>query len=58
MTKDTLHDLRSQLSIVIGFAELLRNGTINPTSSKYKEALDAILSASRQALLLTDTQGK
>ena len=46
------HELRTPLNAIIGFAQLMHDGKVGPTSAEHKEFLADILTSSRHLLLL------
>jgi signal transduction histidine kinase len=46
------HDVRSPLNTILGFAELLRDGTAGQVNAEQREYLDDILTSARQLLCL------
>jgi two-component system, cell cycle response regulator DivK len=48
------HDLRTPLSAIIGFAEMMHDAKVGPVSAHQKEFLEDILTSSRQILGLLD----
>jgi signal transduction histidine kinase len=48
------HDLRTPLNAIIGFAKLMRGGTVGPVSDDHREYLADILTSASQLLEVTD----
>lgn len=48
------HELRSPLNTILGFAELMHEGTVGPVADDHKEYLADILSSGRQLLRMID----
>jgi len=46
------HELRTPLNGIIGFAEIIYDGIVGPTSPKYKKFLGNIISSANQLLIL------
>ncbi len=51
------HELNTPLNSIIGFAELLADGRVDPTSKEHKEFLNHILTGGRQLASLTKRLG-
>ena len=48
------HELRSPLNTILGFAELMHDGTVGPISDEHKEYLGDILTSGRHLLRMID----
>ena len=48
------HDLRGHLNRIIGFSQLLRDGTVDPLTAHQKELMDYVCIGGKQLLRLTD----
>ena len=48
------HELRSPLNTILGFAELMHDGSVGPVSDEHKEYLGDILTSGRQLLRMID----
>jgi signal transduction histidine kinase len=51
---DMTHDLRSPLNTILGFAELMHEGSVGPVADDHKEYLGDILTSGRHLLRMID----
>ena len=48
------HELRTPLNVIIGFSELLLDGTLGPVNDQQEQSLQAVLSSGTHLLTLVD----
>lgn len=52
------HDLRSPVNAIIGFSNLVRDGTVGPINAKQQELLDDVLVSAKQLVAIIDSDDR